>query len=103
MTFEKVVNMEMSWFDDPENSSGAIGARLSANAAKVKALLGDALALSLQNSATIVAGLVIAWVSNWELALIALALIPLVWINATIQMKFISGFSKNSKVCIQKA
>lgn len=53
MTFEKVVNMEMSWFDDPENSSGAIGARLSANAAKVKGLLGDAVALSLQNLATL--------------------------------------------------
>jgi ATP-binding cassette, subfamily B (MDR/TAP), member 1 len=102
MTFEKVVNMEMSWFDDPENSSGAIGTRLSANAAKVKGILGDALALSLQNLATLVAGLMIAYVSNWELALIASALMPLVWINGTIQMKFITGFSTDSKVCMRK-
>nr|CAD1828627.1 unnamed protein product [Ananas comosus var. bracteatus] len=40
MTFEKVVNMEIRWFDDPENSSGAIGARLSADAAKVRSLVG---------------------------------------------------------------
>jgi ATP-binding cassette, subfamily B (MDR/TAP), member 1 len=38
MTFEKVINMEIEWFDHTENSSGAIGARLSADAAKVKDL-----------------------------------------------------------------
>ncbi|RWW08724.1 hypothetical protein GW17_00027815 [Ensete ventricosum] len=36
MTFQKVVNMEIEWFDDPENSSGAIAARLSADAATVR-------------------------------------------------------------------
>ncbi|RRT66148.1 hypothetical protein B296_00018134 [Ensete ventricosum] len=39
MTFQKVVNMEIEWFDDPENSSGAIGARLSADAATLAFML----------------------------------------------------------------
>ncbi|KAJ0842832.1 putative ABC-type xenobiotic transporter [Helianthus annuus] len=42
LCFEKVVNMEVSWFDQPENSSGAIGARLSTDAASVRGLVGDA-------------------------------------------------------------
>jgi ATP-binding cassette subfamily B (MDR/TAP) protein 1 len=99
MTFEKVVNMEIEWFDHPENSSGAIGARLSADAAKVRGLVGDALQLVVQNSSTLVAGLVIAFVSNWELSLIILALIPLIGLNGWIQMKFIQGFSADAKVC----
>ncbi|KAB2625083.1 hypothetical protein D8674_016743 [Pyrus ussuriensis x Pyrus communis] len=45
LCFEKVVYMEISWFDDPEHSSGAIGARLSADAASLRGLVGDALAL----------------------------------------------------------
>jgi ATP-binding cassette, subfamily B (MDR/TAP), member 1 len=98
MAFEKVVNMEIEWFDHPENSSGAIGARLSADAAKVRGLVGDALQLTVQNSATVVAGLVIAFVSNWELSLIILALIPLIGLNGWIQMKFIQGFSADAKV-----
>jgi len=98
MTFEKVVNMEIEWFDYPENSSGAIGARLSADAAKVRGLVGDALQLVVQNLATLVAGLVIAFVSNWELSLIILALIPLIGLNGWIQMKFIQGFSADAKV-----
>ena len=98
MTFEKEVNMEVEWFDRPENSSGAIGARLSADAAKVRGLVGDTLQLVVQNSSTLVAGLVIAFVSNWELSLIILALIPLIGLNGWIQMKFIQGFSADAKV-----
>jgi ATP-binding cassette, subfamily B (MDR/TAP), member 1 len=100
MTFEKMVNMEIRWFDDPDNSSGAVGARLSADAAKVRGLVGDALSLMVQNIATLVAGLVIAFVSNWELSLIILALIPLIAVNGYIQMKFMAGFSADAKVYI---
>ncbi|RLM94145.1 hypothetical protein C2845_PM08G10710 [Panicum miliaceum] len=103
MTFEKVVNMEIEWFDHPENSSGAIGARLSADAAKVRGLVGDALQLVVQNSSTLVAGLVIAFVSNWELSLIILALIPLIGLNGWIQMKFIQGFSADAKMMYEEA
>lgn len=103
MTFEKVVNMEMEWFDCPENSSGAVGARLSADASKVRGLVGDALQLVVQNSATLIAGLVIAFVSNWELSLIVLALIPLIGLNGWIQMKFIQGFSADAKLMYEEA
>ncbi|KAK4858209.1 hypothetical protein QYF36_012805 [Acer negundo] len=39
LTFEKVVHQQISWFDDPENSSGAIGARLSTDASTVRSLV----------------------------------------------------------------
>ncbi|XP_040379796.1 ABC transporter B family member 21-like isoform X2 [Oryza brachyantha] len=103
MTFEKVVNMEIEWFDHPENSSGSIGARLSADAAKVRGLVGDALQLVVQNLATLVAGLLIAFISNWELSLIILALIPLIGVNGWIQMKFIQGFSADAKMMYEEA
>uniref|UniRef100_A0A0E0H930 MDR-like ABC transporter n=1 Tax=Oryza nivara TaxID=4536 RepID=A0A0E0H930_ORYNI len=103
MTFEKVVNMEIEWFDHPENSSGSIGARLSADAAKIRGLVGDALQLVVQNLATLVAGLLIAFISNWELSLIILALIPLIGVNGWIQMKFIQGFSADAKMMYEEA
>lgn len=99
MSFQKVVNMEIGWFDNVENSSGAIGARLSADAASVRSLIGDALALLVQNAASAIAGLAIAFEANWRLALIILALVPVIGINGWIQMKFIKGFSADSKVC----
>ncbi|MCI20663.1 ABC transporter B family member 9-like, partial [Trifolium medium] len=39
LTFEKIVHQEIKWFDDPANSSGAVGARLSTDASTVKSLV----------------------------------------------------------------
>ncbi|KAL5859350.1 hypothetical protein ACOSQ4_000646 [Xanthoceras sorbifolium] len=79
MHFEKVVHMEVGWFDEPEHSSGAIGARLSADAASIRALVGDALAQMVQNVATAVAGL------------------------EYIQIKFLKGFSADAKAMSEEA
>lgn len=98
MTFQKIVHMEVSWFDDPENSSGAVGARLSADAATVRGLVGDALALVVQNLTSLLTGLIVACVANWELSLIILAMLPIIGLNGWIQMKFLHGFSADAKV-----
>ncbi|KAL5149237.1 ABC transporter B family member 11 [Glycine soja] len=103
MCFEKVVHMEVSWFDEAENSSGAIGARLSTDAASVRALVGDALGLLVQNTATAIAGLVIAFESSWQLALIILALVPLLGLNGYLQFKFLKGFSADTKKLYEEA
>ncbi|XP_010273385.1 PREDICTED: ABC transporter B family member 9 [Nelumbo nucifera] len=103
MTFEKVVHQEISWFDEPVNSSGAIGARLSADASNVRSLVGDALALMVQNLSTLTAGLIIAFTANWRLALIVLVLLPLVGLQGYAQMKFLKGFSADAKVMYEEA
>ncbi|KAK7295696.1 hypothetical protein RJT34_18607 [Clitoria ternatea] len=103
MTFEKVVHQEISWFDDPVNSSGAVGARLSTDASTVKSLVGDTLALVVQNMSTIITGLVIAFTANWILALIILAVSPLVFMQGFLQMRFLKGFSTDAKVKYEEA
>ena len=52
MCFEKIIQMEIGWFDKAENSSGALGARLSTDAASIRTLVGDALGLLVQDFAT---------------------------------------------------
>lgn len=98
MCFEKVIYMEISWFDRGENSSGAIGARLSSDAASFRGLVGDALSLLVQNIATTIAGLAIAFEANWQLALIVLASLPVMVANGFVQAKFLQGFSADAKV-----
>lgn len=98
LCFQKIVNMEVGWFDRTENSSGSIGARLSTNAATVRALVGDALSQLVENLASVTAGLVIAFASSWQLALIVLAMFPLLGLNGFVQMKFMKGFSADAKV-----
>ena len=99
MCFEKVVRMEGGWFDEPENSSGAVGARLSADAVTVWALAGDALAQIVQSIASVVAGLVIAFDASWQMAFIVLALVPLLGVDGYVQRSSMKGFSADAKVC----
>ncbi|KAF7818078.1 ABC transporter B family member 21-like [Senna tora] len=103
MCFEKVVNMEVGWFDDSEHSSGVIGARLSADAASVRALVGDALGQLVENLASVLAGLIIAYIASWQLACIILILIPLIGVNGYVQMKFMKGFSADARTMYEEA
>ncbi|XP_058196057.1 ABC transporter B family member 9 isoform X1 [Rhododendron vialii] len=103
LCFEKVVNQEIAWFDDPKNSSGAVGARLSTDASTVRSLVGDALAQVVQNIATVIAGLVISFTANWLLALIILLVLPLVGLQGFFQMKSLKGFSEDAKVMYEDA
>ncbi|KAL0363526.1 UNVERIFIED_CONTAM: ABC transporter B family member 9, partial [Sesamum calycinum] len=103
LSFKKVVHQEISWFDDPANSSGAVGARLSTDASTVRGLVGDALGLIVQNIATVLAGLVIAFTANWLLAIIILLVLPLVGLQGFLQMRFYRGFSADAKVMYEEA
>ncbi|KZV41796.1 ABC transporter B family member 4-like [Dorcoceras hygrometricum] len=97
MCFEKVVHMEISWFDRMENSSSSLCSRLSTDATSVRSLVGDSLGLLVQNIATAVVGLVISFLASWQLSLIVLFLLPLIGLHGYLHMKFITGFSVDAK------
>ncbi|XP_073138937.1 ABC transporter B family member 11-like [Henckelia pumila] len=103
MCFEKVVHMEISWFDKKENSSSSIGSRLSTDATCVRSLVGDSLGLLVQNIATAVAGLIISFTASWQLSLIVLFMLPLIGLHWYLQIKFISGFSADAKKLYEEA
>ncbi|KAG8385353.1 hypothetical protein BUALT_Bualt03G0034300 [Buddleja alternifolia] len=103
LTFKKVVHQEISWFDDPANSSGSVGARLSTDASTLRTLVGDALGLIVQNISTVITGLVISFTANWVLALIILAVLPVVGLEGFFQMRFYKGFSADAKVMYEEA
>ncbi|CAM6050786.1 unnamed protein product [Sphagnum compactum] len=103
IVFERIVRQEVAWFDKDDNGSGSLGARLSTDAASVRAMVGDNLALVVQNLSTIVCGLSIAFSANWELSLLILAMVPLLCMQGFMQVKFSKGFSNDAKVEYQDA
>ncbi|EMS62269.1 ABC transporter B family member 4 [Triticum urartu] len=103
LTFRSVMHQDINWFDKPEHSSGAIGARLSTDALNVKRLVGENLALNVQTISTIIVGFTIAMVANWKLALIITVVVPLVGFQAYAQMKFLKGLNKNAKLKYEEA
>ncbi|KAL2613996.1 hypothetical protein R1flu_025688 [Riccia fluitans] len=102
-TFNHVLRQEIAWFDDDRNTSGVISARLHLDAGAVRGVVGDSLSLVIQNTATIIAGLVIAFTAGWELALVVLGLVPLLGMQGVIIVQRLKGFSKSAKSNYEKA
>ncbi|KAF8394500.1 hypothetical protein HHK36_020710 [Tetracentron sinense] len=103
LSFEKVVHMEIGWFDDAKNSSGEISARLSTNAATIRGAVKDSFAMILQNSITIVAGLAISFIVSWQFATLTLVFLPLIIISGWGEVKFMGEFSAEAKMMYEEA
>lgn len=54
-------------------------------------LIGDTLALAVQNVATAIAGILIGFTVNWKLALTVIVVVPLMLIEGYIRMKLTKG------------
>lgn len=87
----------MGWFDQEENSSGAIAGRLSTDTLYIRGAVGDQLGLLMQNLVTIIGAYVIAFTAGWKMTLVITAVVPLLGASAWVNVKFMQGFS--SKVC----
>ncbi|KAL6840495.1 hypothetical protein ACP4OV_030305 [Aristida adscensionis] len=103
LSFQSIMHQEVAWFDDPKNSSGALGARLSVDALNVRRLVGDNLALAVQFATTLITGFLIAMIADWKLTLIILCVIPLVGLQGYAQIKFLKGFSEDAKMLYEDA
>ncbi|CAM0945814.1 unnamed protein product [Alopecurus aequalis] len=103
VSFSRVVYQEIGWFDDPLNSSGAIGSRLSGDAASIKSIAGDVLSLIVQSLSTCVVGIVIAMIANWKLAIIVLCFLPCVIAQSYAQTRLMRGFGADAKEMYEQA
>ncbi|XP_044971224.1 ABC transporter B family member 4-like isoform X1 [Hordeum vulgare subsp. vulgare] len=103
LSFRSIVHQDVAWFDDPRNSSGALGVRLSIDALNVRRLVGDNLSLIIQLSSTVVTGVAIAMIADWKLSLIIMCVIPLVGLQSYAQVKFLNGFSQDAKMMYEDA
>ncbi|XP_072949349.1 ATP-dependent translocase ABCB1 [Epargyreus clarus] len=76
--FEKFLQQEIGFFDDKNNSTGALCARLSGEAAAVQGATGQRIGTVLQAVGTFSFGLGLSLYYEWRLGLVALTFVPLV-------------------------
>ncbi|KAK4281052.1 hypothetical protein QN277_012592 [Acacia crassicarpa] len=74
----KILTFEVGWFDQDENSSGAICSRLAKDANVVRSLVGDRTALLVQTCSAVTIACTMGLVIAWRLALVMVAIQPLI-------------------------
>ncbi|KAH9676227.1 ABC transporter B family member 15 [Citrus sinensis] len=84
----------VGWFDQDENSSGAICSRLAKDANVVRSLVGDRVALLVQTLSSITIAFTMSLIISWRLALVIIAVQPLV-------IKVIKAQDESSKLAAE--
>ncbi|KAJ1279478.1 hypothetical protein BS78_04G159800 [Paspalum vaginatum] len=74
----KILTFEIEWFDNDENSTGALCSRLAKDANVVRSLIGDRMSLVIQTISAVLTACTIGLVTSWRLALVMIAAQPLI-------------------------
>ncbi|KAK9117388.1 hypothetical protein Sjap_016335 [Stephania japonica] len=74
---DKVLTFEIGWFDQDENTSAAICARLATEASIVRSLVGDRISLLIQTFTGATIAFVLGFILSWKLASVIVAMQPI--------------------------
>ncbi|CAE7940781.1 abcB3, partial [Symbiodinium sp. KB8] len=92
--YRSMLRQDVGFFDLPQHSAGRLVGRLSKDAQSVRAITGVNMSMTLQQVSTISVGVVIAFLASWRVALVVLAIMPLLGLAAKLNFKYRSGFAK---------
>ena len=90
-SFKKLLQLEMAFFDDPLNSTGALAMRLSTDASKVQGATGCQIHILLKSMGAFISGFGIAFYYEWRLTLFCLGFVPFMFLAFTLMMDVLTG------------
>ncbi|KAL0332061.1 UNVERIFIED_CONTAM: ABC transporter B family member 19 [Sesamum calycinum] len=73
MMLAAILRNEVGWFDEEENNSSLLAARLATDAADVKSAIAERISVILQNMTSLLTSFIVAFIVEWRVSLLILA------------------------------
>ncbi|XP_061676124.1 ATP-dependent translocase ABCB1-like isoform X7 [Syngnathoides biaculeatus] len=99
--FHSIMRQDIGWFD--VNDTGALNTRLVDDVYKIQEGIGDKMGMLIQSLSTFIASLVVGLSVGWKLALVILAVCPLLGLSAAIFSKVVTSFTAKEQAAYAKA
>ena len=96
LTFQHILNMDISWFDQPENGTGALTTRLASDATVLEGAFGEQLAIVISTLSSLLSSLVLALFSGPLLALVVIGTVPIIVLAPILQAQLMMSYTAAS-------
>lgn len=83
--------MPIFWFDRPDNNCGVLSARLGTDCQTINGMATTYIYIILQCMSTLISAIIIAFIYEWRVSLVALGGLPLVMLAGFVRSKFRTG------------
>ncbi|KAG0477928.1 hypothetical protein HPP92_012647 [Vanilla planifolia] len=103
MMLAAILSNEVGWFDEEENNSRLLAARLATDAADVKSAIAERISVILQNMTSLLTSFVVGFIIEWRVALLILATFPLIVLANFAQQLSLKGFAGDTAKAHAKA
>ncbi|CAO2042545.1 unnamed protein product [Urochloa humidicola] len=93
MMLAVILRNDVGWFDEEENNSSLVAARLATDAADVKSAIAERISVILQNMTSLLVSFVVGFFIEWRVALLILVTFPLLVLANFAQQLSMKGFA----------
>ncbi|XP_051120699.1 ABC transporter B family member 19 [Andrographis paniculata] len=93
MMLAAILRNEVGWFDEEENNSSLLAARLATDAADVKSAIAERISVILQNMTSLLTSFIVAFIIEWRVSLLILGTFPLLVLANFAQQLSLKGFA----------
>ncbi|KAG5468180.1 hypothetical protein LSCM1_02156 [Leishmania martiniquensis] len=97
LLFRQIMRQDMNFFDIPGRDAGTLAGMLSGDCEAVHQLWGPSIGLKVQMVCVIASGLVVGFIYQWKLALVALACMPLMIGCSLTERMMMNGYTKRKE------
>nr|XP_025146740.1 ATP-binding cassette sub-family B member 5 isoform X4 [Bubalus bubalis] len=97
LAFKAMLYQDISWFDDKENTTGALTTILAIDIAQIQGATGSRVGVLTQNAINMGLSVIISFIYGWEMTLLILSIAPVLALTGMIETAAMTGFANKDK------